>query len=145
MASATERPWALRLPLLEAISYTEKKILPRIKIRLYKEAVFCSVISIVYLYNVRPCDARRTPSRDEPTIRTLKVPLSQVYKDMVGERLFYSHFSYRIPVCNKDYRGVGHNIARLVDAINHRFSSSPLLNHDYSHNFDFRNHSIIVL
>ena len=52
--------------------------------------------------------------------------------------LFYSHFSSRKLVCNENYRVVGHAVDRFVDAIDRRFSCSPLLNRDYGSPFEFR-------
>ena len=57
---------------------------------------------------------------------------------MVDVSLFYSHFSSRKPVCNENYRGVGHAVHRFVDAIDRRFTCSPLLNRDCGGLFEFR-------
>ena len=80
--------------------------------------------------NIRPRAARRTPSRDEPIIRTFEVSPSRVYKDMVGKGFFQNYFSPRIIVYNGNYRGVDYTIARSINAIHCRFSGPPLLNHD---------------
>lgn len=87
------------------------------------------------MLNVRPCVARRPPSRDEPTIRTFEVSPSQVCTDVVGKGLFHSHFSTSTPVCNKNYRGVGHlnAIARSLQLFPHTKSR---------YIFDFRDYSI---
>lgn len=102
-------------------------------------------ISKCFRCNVRPQIARRTPSRDELIIQTFEVSLSQVYEDIAGKGLFHSYFSSQTPVCNENYRGISYTITRSVNAINYRFSYTPLLNHDQLHIFDFRNYSIIVL
>ena len=57
---------------------------------------------------------------------TSEVSPSQVCKDMVNVSLFYSHFSSKKLVCNENYRGVSHAVDRFVDAIDRRFSYSPL-------------------
>ena len=49
---------------------------------------------------------------------------------MVDISLFSTPFSSRKPVCNKNYRGVGHAVDRFVVAIARPFSCSPLLNRD---------------
>src|SRR5215469_9397575 len=40
----------------------------------------------------------------------------------------------------RTYRGVGHAVDRFVDAIECRFSCSPLFNHDHLYSFRFRSH-----
>jgi hypothetical protein len=57
---------------------------------------------------------------------------------MVDVSLFYSHFSSRKPVCNENERGVGHAVDPFVDAIDRRFSCSPLLNRDCGSLFEVR-------
>jgi hypothetical protein len=87
---------------------------------------------------VHPWVGRRTPSRDEFTVRTSQVSHSQVYEYMLDVSLFSAHFSSRKPVCNENYRDVGHAVERFVDAIDRRFSCSPLFNRDCGSLFEVR-------
>jgi hypothetical protein len=57
---------------------------------------------------------------------------------MVDVSLFYNHFSSRKPVCNENYRGIGHAVDRFVDAIDRPLSCSPLLNRDCGSLFKVR-------
>jgi hypothetical protein len=54
----------------------------------------------------------------------------QIYKIIINILLLFSHFSLRKPVCNKKITIADHAIDPFVDAINHRFICSPLLNRD---------------
>ncbi len=54
-----------------------------------------------------PGDASRPPSRAEFVVETFEVSLSQVYEVIIDMSLFYSHFSFRTPVRNEIYHGIG--------------------------------------
>ena len=70
--------------------------------------------------NVRPWVERRTPSRDKFTVKTSQLSPWQVYEYMLDVSLFSSHFSYKKPVCNENYRGIGHTVDHFVDAVARR-------------------------
>jgi hypothetical protein len=87
---------------------------------------------------MRPWVERRTPSRDEFTVKTSQVSPLQVYEYMLDVSLFSTHFSSRKPVCNENYCGVGRAVGRFVGAIDRRFSYYPLLNRDCGSLFEVR-------
>jgi len=59
--------------------------------------------------------------------------------------LFFSRFSTRVRFAAKKYRGPDHAVDPPVDGVESRFSSSPLLYHNYRPVSEFRGHGTKVL
>jgi hypothetical protein len=59
--------------------------------------------------------------------------------------LFFSHFSFRKPVCNGKFTEDDHAVDRLVDAAERRFGCSPLFIPGYESFFEIRSTSGKVL
>jgi hypothetical protein len=59
--------------------------------------------------------------------------------------LFFSYFSPRKPVCNEKITAVDYAADRFIDAVDRRFSYSPLLNCDWQNIIEIRGTSGKVL